>query len=186
MDEGTAKLYAKYWGNGELVNNDGFWEDIYEYYSHEYCDAPLPLEYNPTTVRMVLDLLDCPPRKCGKCCRYNKLKLRPTDIQKITDNTSYTMKDLGLFRDSGKTYMDCSNGCMFLKDNSCTIHKFRPDACFFFPIGSKDVVSGGRDTKQMIIRIKCPTALDIARKVITEAMSKDNLLLLPDLTIIPR
>jgi len=52
-------------------------------------------------------------------------------------------------------------------------------------IGDREAALGGKLVQQMTMRIKCPQALDVARKLITQAMSKGDKLLLPDLTIIP-
>ena len=65
------------------------------------------------------------------------------------------------------------------------IHFQRPDACYFFPVGGEIATSGGKEVAQMYIRIKCPEALAVAREVITKSL-KENQLLLPDLTIIPK
>lgn len=189
MDEGTAKLYAKYWGGKDLAHSDEFWEDVFEYYSQDYRDAPLPLEYNPSTVRMVLDMLDCPPGVCGECCRYNRIRVKPNDIQRIIDNTEYTQEELDklVIVDGNKMFLKGQpDGCPFLVDNACLIHPFRPDGCYLFPIqSSKEVISDGNEIKQMQIRIKCRPALYIARRMITKVIDKGGKLLLPDLTIIP-
>lgn len=189
LDEGEVKLFSKYWGDNDLVNNEDFWQDVYGYYSLEPRDAPLPIRYTPLTVRKVLGMLDCPPGQCGKCCRYKTIKVSAYDIQRITEKTSYSLEDLkGLLKTKeGMTYLNGHpDGCPFLKDNSCTIYEARPDACYLFPIGSKDAALEGKIVQQMLIRIRCPQALDVARTLITQALSKGDKLLLPDLTIIPK
>lgn len=189
FDEGEVKLFSKYWGNNDLASTEEFWADVYEYYSKEPHDAPLPLVYNPQTLRMVQDLLNCPPGKCGDCCRYKKIKVMPFDVERIVENTTYTLEDLNklLVVEGDKKHLNgYPNGCPFLKRNRCTIYKYRPDDCYLFPFSGQDAVLNGAMVKQMWIRIRCPVALAVARTVITRALSKGDKLLLPDLTIIPK
>ena len=188
LDEDEVKLWSKYWGKNNLVQDEGYWQDVYSYYSREYHDAPLPMMFSPSTLRIVSDMLDCPPGLCGKCCYYNHIELNDYDIRRITENTSYTEEDLKKLitvKDGKMTMNGHPDGCPFLKKNRCTIYKFRPDACWMFPFSGKSMMIGNVQVKQMQIRIKCLPALAVARKVITEVMSKGDKLLLPDLTIIP-
>ena len=50
-----SALFSKYWGRNDLVEDDEFWSDVYAYYQQEAIagSAPLPLVFNPYTVRMV-------------------------------------------------------------------------------------------------------------------------------------
>ncbi len=184
-----AALFAKYWGRDDLVNDDEFWQDVYAYYSNESIagSAPMPLVFDPYSVRMVRGWLDCPPGLCGKCCRYDAIQLNPNDFTRIAEHTSYTEEDLRKITTitEGLPALHAGKGCLFLKDNVCTIHKFRPDACYMFPFDGKDAVLDGKTVKQMRIRLICEPALVVARKIITDIMSKDKILL-PDLTVIPR
>lgn len=191
FDTGEIKLFGKYWGDNDLVHNEGFWEDVYAYYSQEPHDAPLPLRYTPPTVRMVQGMLDCPPGVCGKCCNtYKVVPLWPYDIRRIIEKTSFTMEYIeGIINtaEDGKMQMTSHpDGCPFLKDNVCTIYEARPDSCWLFPIGFRDSLLEGKVVQQMTIRIRCLPALTIAREVITESLSKGDKLLLPDLSIIPK
>ena len=188
LDEFEQKLFSKYWGRDDLIQNNEFWRDVYEYYSKEIHDAPLPMVFSPSTLRIVSEMLICPPGQCGKCCYYNHIELNDYDIRRITENTSYTEEDLKklIVEVDGKMTLDGDpDGCPFLKDNECMIYKFRPDACWMFPFSGKSMMIGNEKVKQMQIRIKCEPALAVARKVITEVMSKGDKILLPDLTIIP-
>lgn len=191
LDEGEIKLFSKYWGNNDLVNNEEFWGDIYAYYSKEPHDAPLPLRYTPTSARMVLEMLNCPPGKCGACCStYKVVRITAYDVERIIKRTSYDFEYLkgiiGLKDKDGNFFMNSyPNGCPFLKKNKCTIYEARPDACYLFPIGCRDATQEGGAVLQMIIRIRCRPALDVTRELIAQAMKGDKLLL-PDLTIIPK
>jgi len=184
LNEYEVKLFTKYYGRNDLVTDNEFWQDIYEYYSKEH-DALLPLPFNPYTVRMVLEMLECPPGACGKCCHYNNTQLSVNDCRRIVNNTHYTAEDLDhiVVIKEGKMSLDCTNGCPFLKKNRCTIYKARPDCCYMFPLSGKAAMAG--NVKQMQIRIICEPALAVAKKIITEAVKKGTSILLPDLTIIP-
>lgn len=189
LDEGEVQLFSKYYGRTDLVKDEEFWTDVYGYYSKEIRDAPLPMLFSPSTLRIVTDMLDCPPGLCGKCCYYNHIELNDYDIRRITENTSYTEEDLKkliVVKDNKMTLCGSPDGCPFLKDNACTIYKFRSDACYMFPFMGKSVMLGNERVKQMQIRIKCQPALVVARKIITEVMGKGDKILLPDLTIIPK
>jgi len=188
LDEHEVKLFSKYWGRDDLVEDEAFWQDVYAYYSMEIHNAPLPMAYTPSTLRIVSDMLVCPPGQCGKCCRYNHIELNDYDVRRITENTEYTEEDLKklITEVDGKMTLDGTLGCPFLIRNRCTIYKFRPDACYMFPFSGKSMMIGNIQVKQMQIRIKCESALAVVRKVITEVMSKGDKILLPDLTIIPR
>lgn len=189
LDEHEVKLFSKYWGRNDLVEDEEFWQDIYGYYSRELHNAPLPMVFSPYTLRIVSDMLICPPGICGKCCYYNHTEINDYDIRRITENTKYTeedMKKLIIVKDNRMTMNGHPDGCHFLKKNRCTIYKFRPDACWIFPFSGKSMMIGNVQVKQMQIRIRCQAALDVARKVITEVMGSGDKILLPDLTVIPK
>jgi len=189
LDEYEVQLFSKYYGKNDLVQDEEFWGDVYGYYSKEYHDAPLPMVFSPSTLRIVREMLDCPPGLCGKCCYYNHIQLNDYDLRRITENTRYTEEDLKKLiteKDDKMTMSGDPDGCPFLKKNRCTIYKFRPDACYMFPFSGKSMMIGNERVKQMQIRIKCQPALAVARKVITEVMGKGDKILLPDLTVIPK
>lgn len=189
LDEHKAKLFSKYWGRNDLAGNDEFWQDVYGYYSRELDNAPLPMVFSPSTLRIVSEMLKCPPGKCGRCCDYDHIEINDYDIRRITEGTEHTEEDLKkLIKtvDDKMTMNGHPDGCPFLEKNACTIYRFRPDACWMFPFSGKSVQLGNEKVKQIHIRIKCKPALAVARKVITEVMSKGDKILLPDLTIIPK
>ena len=158
-------LFVQYGGNQDLVNNDEFWQAAFDCYSQEIKSVPLPLRYNPLTVRMIHDMLDCPPGECGKCCYYIKIPLKANDIKRITENTSYNDLDrlIVIDKDGSKYFTGQPDGCPFLKDNTCTIYKYRPDVCYLFPIqsGMFATTSDGQQIQQMYIRVKCPQTMKI-------------------------
>ena len=190
LTSGEQFLFSKYWGRYDLVEYDEFWDDVFKYYSKEIQNAPLPLEYTPLTVRMVSEMLDCPPSKCGLCCFYKRVKLKNNDILRIIDSKSATEEELAkiIQKDaSGERYMSCSpNGCYFLKDNACSIYKNRPDTCYMFPFGNDECEIDGRKTSQMTIRIRCKPALELTKTLIKKSLATGDKLLLPNLMIIKR
>jgi Fe-S-cluster containining protein len=184
-------LFSKYWGRYDLAEYDEFWEDVFKYYSKELKDAPLPLEYNPLTVRMVSDMLDCPPSKCGLCCKhYKKVHLTASDILRLIDSKSATEEELNKILQKDKDnhwFMNCfPNGCHFLKDNVCSVYKYRPDVCYIFPFGSNECGLNGKITKQMTIRMKCRPALEVTKILIKKSLATGDKFLLPNLMIIKR
>ena len=190
LNSQQSALFSKYWGRNDLVEDEEFWSDVYAYYQQEAIagSAPLPLLFSPYTVRMVGEWLACPPGKCGKCCHYDAVQLNRNDIARIIKNTEYTEDSLGgiVSTDGDIPVLLAGSGCPFLKHNRCTIHGFRPDACYMFPFDGRDAVMGGKPAKQMCIRLICEPALAVARRVITQIMSDSDKILLPDLTVIPR
>jgi len=189
LTSGEQFLFSKYWGRNDLTECDEFWEDVFNYYSKETRNAPLPLEYNPLTMRMVFDTLKCPPGECGLCCNYKRVPMQDYDIQKLLDNECATEEELSKIikiTSDGNKYMDCENGCFFLKDKTCSIYQYRPNVCYLFPFSGEDCVMDGKNTKQMMIRIRCKPALEVTRELITKSLSTGKKLLLPNLMIIGR
>jgi hypothetical protein len=176
-------LFAKYWGK-EL--GEEFWADINTRYLHSDALIALPVEFNLQNVQKVLSLLNCPPGKCGACCKYEKIQVSEEDIKKIVSNTPY--KNLDVKKDSGGYYLDGSkDGCPFLKDNACTIWAYRPFTCYLYPIqGGRPALLNGQQKNQMMIRLYCPSSIDITRRVISMALENPNSMLLPDLSVINR
>jgi len=192
LDTGEQKLFAKYWGMVELEKNEAFWDDVYEYYSKEPRDAPLPIRYTPLTVRRVLDMLECPQGGCDNCCKtYGVVSVSPYDRERIVKYTAYSYEDLTalLTVDEKGVYINSKKdgACPFLGDKGCTIYSARPDTCYIFPLGFKKASINGEIVQQMQIRIRCPQALAVARELITAAVTEGKeKMLLPDLTIIPK
>jgi len=190
LTEAEQKLFAKYYGVPDLQANEGFWEDVFSLMSNPGTNIVLPLRYNPRTVRRVLDMLDCPPNKCGACCHYKIVSLNEVDIKRM-EQAIGSLEDRLEGRlevgNDGNTYMGCEGGCQFLVDNACSIYKVRPDVCYFFPIqGPVDAIANGGVVQQMRIRLKCRASFEVIRKLITEAVNEGKRILLPDLTIVEK
>jgi hypothetical protein len=178
------ELFAKYWGK-EL--DEEFWADVNARYLHSNLLIALPVEYNFQNVKRVLSLLDCPPGRCGACCKYEKIHVSQEDINKIVANTEY--KSLGVKKDKdGCDYLEGSNGgCPFLKENTCIIWDNRPFICYLYPIqGGRPALLDGQQKNQMMLRLYCPSSISITRRVIEMALENPNSMLLPDLSVINR
>lgn len=175
------KLFAKYWGK-EL--GEEFWADVNDLYLHSDALIALPVEFTLQNVQRVLSLLNCPPGKCGACCKYEKIQVSQEDIRKIVDNTQH--KNIDVKSDKSGYYLDGSKGgCPFLKDDACTIWPYRPFTCYLYPIqGGRPALLKGEQKNQMMIRLYCPSSIIITRRVIEMALENSNSMLLPDLSVI--
>ena len=82
--------------------------------------------------------IDC--TKCANCCRQSIVSLRAAEVARIAvflgmDEAEaaqhYTVRDAESPR--ARTLRTGKDGCVFLKDNLCTIYPARPEACRNFP-----------------------------------------------------
>jgi len=75
-------------------------------------------------------------KQCGECCRVRGVPLTLFDIERIEKNTD---KEFALYDISRKKFVIekriWDNGCVFLDDINCTIHKYKPLICRLFPLG---------------------------------------------------
>ncbi|MDD4985111.1 MAG: YkgJ family cysteine cluster protein [Dehalococcoidales bacterium] len=175
LTPGEARLYAR-WNGKDVVDNDEFWADAYKQLMDT--DIPLPYKYNPSTVRIIHDLLDCPPGNCGLCCHYSQVPIAQHDIKRM-DRGGIKVPELHK-KEDGTLYFDCSQGCPFLEDNKCSIYRYRPDACWIFPVQHRT------DSELLYMRVKCKPGMAVIREVITDAVKQNNWILLPNLICIER
>jgi len=177
-----TKLFSKYWGEPHLEDVETFWSEVFEAYRGAKMNLPVPLQLNAFDIRYARELLDCPSGTCADCCHYAQVPITEREIQRIVDNTDYTLDDvegqLGA-NDKGR-FLRCQSGCMFLEDKACKIYDHRPDICWLFPIQPTT------STGQMMIRPLCESANKVIRKLVTDLVKKTNALLLPNLNIVPR
>lgn len=183
------EMFGKYWGQENLAFNEHFWEDASASYCDGFTNIMMPLVHCPESVRRVLDILECPPGKCGKCCCYSVIQVNDFDIRRIIDNTDYTQKDMDELvkvKEDGNKFLDGTNGCPFLKDDTCLVYKYRPDTCYLFPIqGPRQAFINDKPIQQMLIRAKCPESMKVIRNILTDAVVTNKMMLLPDLSLIP-
>jgi len=175
LSPGEARLYSKYYGM-DFIDDDKFWDDVLIYMKD--FDIPMPMRYNPQTVRLVHEILDCPPGNCGGCCNYQEVPLSRNDIKRL--NKAGIELPPVLTKPNGNQYFSCLNGCPFLIENSCSIYSHRPDACWVFPAQHVD----GNDL--LHIRVRCPASVRVIREIITSAVKENNFLLLPNLLCIEK
>lgn len=180
------RSFAKYWGVKDLHLNDEFWTEVLLFYREKV--VPVPLLHTPQSCRRVLFMLECPPGKCGLCCRYDTVPVDSSDLKLIAENTEWDMEKLGGIvktNDQGGVFIPCKDGCPFLVDNACSIYEYRPNICYFFPINTpRKGNMGGQEVDVMTIRVKCPSSVNIIRALVNESLVSGGILL-PDLTIIP-
>lgn len=186
MSELTAAektMFAKYGGRRDLIDDEDFWLEVLVLYGGGGgTNIPLPIEYNPLTVRRVLDAVDCPPGGCQDCCHYPRTSIRDIDHERLLAGLGNDCPPINM--DGKGTWIDTSSGCPLAKDGKCSAYEYRPDICYLFPIqGGRDVVYNGRATQQMVIRAKCLPSVTAIRKFLTEAIEPTQMLL-PNLEIV--
>ena len=171
-------MFARYWGRIDLVDSEQFWDDCMILLKNH--NVVVPLEHNPSTVRRVLEILECPAGECGECCNYSKVPLNEWDIEKLGDAVPCVHK-------GDEQYIDASGGCPLLKDKRCSIYARRPDACYMFPIDTPlKTTYDGKPFSAMRIRLRCSPALKIIRMLITKSMASGKTMMLPDLTLLSK
>ncbi|MEW5693569.1 MAG: YkgJ family cysteine cluster protein [Candidatus Hydrogenedentota bacterium] len=92
-------------------------------------------------------------KNCGECCRYYTAILTIYDIAKIMHNTGIRPSEFVEFYKEGATkdvsddlylvteqgryligFKKTEEGCIFLKDNKCSIHNYKPPICKLYPL----------------------------------------------------
>jgi hypothetical protein len=106
--------------------------------------------------------IDC--TKCANCCRYSVVSVRAAEIARIAAYLSldeaavvehFTSPDAESPR--ARTLLSNKKGCVFLKDNLCSIYPARPEACRNFPHVAPGTHSlGGRLESQCRWAPLCP------------------------------
>jgi Fe-S-cluster containining protein len=195
-------MFAKYYGEQNLIDNDAFWVDVQKVYKDT--DIVLPLVVNYKTIRIYQDYMKCNPGECGGCCNrdwytsvskhdYDRIKRNSPEILKILDEHLVRSEDESITDEEKKKIgkMSIKGPCPFLKDNVCSIYEIRPDTCKFFPMQlEKHMISDidGEKMDMMSVRIQCVQSVNAARSVFRELLDKseDKLLLLPNLNLVNR
>jgi Fe-S-cluster containining protein len=188
LNEVEMTLFARYHGVTDLEKRDDFWDHAFKVYAGEI--LPLPMAYNPPSVRYYLDCLKCRPGECGGCCHYGRIDVRIWDIERILESGLVNPGELDklLQKDKdGALYFDGSKGCPMLEENACRIYRCRPDVCYLFPLqGSSSARVDGKQINQMTMKIQCRQSWDVARKIITATVLQTNGMLLPNMQVIKR
>lgn len=183
LDAQEMIMFAKWHGIIDLAHNEAFWDDCLERYIGK--SVTLPYDDTPDERRMAAEMIHCPPSVCGECCRYyDRIAITPDEYKLISSNVRGR---INIDVDGDRLYLNLGNGCQFLEDNACTIYDFRPAVCRAFPIlDPRETVSpDGTVFRQLQIRLQCPPALSAIKAILKRACSDSNLMLLPDLSIIP-
>lgn len=170
LSPGEARLFARYDGK-DFLEDEQFWADVLTFMRG--CDIPLPYRYNPYTVRLVHELLDCRAGACGDCCRYKETPIDQTDMERW-DRAGIPRPPL-CRKEDGTFYLDTSQGCPFLKDKRCSIYAHRPNACWVFP------AQHFPDNELLFIRVHCLAAVAVLRRIVTRAARENGFKVLPNL-----
>jgi Fe-S-cluster containining protein len=170
-------MFSKYYGDKDLVSNEGFWGDAFLNYQN--FTIPLPLVDTPESRRRLKDMFSCPKGKCSMCCReYIRVPVGDMDIKRLGDEFVKEDKD-------GK-FLDTSKGCPYLVEGVCSVYEKRPDTCAQFPVQkSREAFVGDTKIAQMQYRLKCIPALNVIRELMVEAC-QGNVILMPDLNLIQK
>jgi len=172
VNKADSRMFSKYYGRRDLDQDEGFWKDALETYRD--LDVPLPMAANHSSIRMMLEYVDCKAGECGGCCSYHQVILNDFDLIRLREGGITNAVDE---KQDNKKYMRCDNGCRYLKDKLCSIYRYRPDACSFFPLQILKM------NEAMSIRIKCPNALNAIRQVV-KIYLLNKYTLLPNLNLI--
>ena len=167
-----------------LIDDDQFWDGVYDQYLSK--DLCLPVECSQYAVRDVADSIVCPP-DCGYCCKhYKRVQVTDRDVDRLLEHTGINITQ-ATYMHGECTYLNIQGGCMFLSDNSCTVYKHRPDACYFMPIQwmyNYDT-EGKQINKNLYIRIECKQAVQAIRSIFRSLLKYNpELQLLPTLAVV--
>jgi Fe-S-cluster containining protein len=113
--------------------------------------------------------IDC--TQCANCCRVSEVGITDRDIDKLAKFIGVTREEF--LRDS--TQRDETNdlilkktdaGCVFLKDNLCTVYEARPQNCANFPHLVRGTGSIASRMWQLVDRAEyCPIVYNWMEKV---------------------
>ena len=119
--------------------------------------------------------IDC--KKCGNCCKILSPTFDKKDIEKLSKHLKispeqferqYLIKD----EDSGKPKIK-EKPCPFLKDNMCTVEKYKPHQCREYPYLQK------RDFTSRLIRVidnysVCPIVFNVYEHLKDRLLSHED------------
>jgi Fe-S-cluster containining protein len=189
LTENDQKMFSKWYGKTNLINEDEFWNDVLSVYGETNLAMPYALTFR--SMRIYHDYLKCTGGDCGHCCdRDWYTPVTQYDLERIRRNNpeAYEIAELHLEEFKGQPAI--KGPCPFLIDKKCSIYDYRPDTCAFFPVQAdihEKVKLNGKDGEIMFVRVKCKPSVDAIREMFRELLEKDsNLLLLPNLNIIPK
>lgn len=80
--------------------------------------------------------IDC--TKCANCCRVTETGIDERDVQRLAKflgaSPDEFLRDYSAKAEDGELILKRDeNGCVFLKDNLCTVYEARPQNCANFP-----------------------------------------------------
>jgi len=113
--------------------------------------------------------IDC--TQCANCCRVSEVGITDRDIEKLAKFLGMSRAEF--LRDStqrddedGLILKKTEAGCVFLKDNLCTVYEARPQNCANFPHLVRGTGSIASRTWQFVDRAEyCPIVYNWIEKV---------------------
>lgn len=179
LNPAEGRMFAKYGGDRNLIDNEMFWLEVLASYQGAVVVMPIPNALE--AYRKLAEMLECPPGQCGACCRcYDTVPLNDLDIKRLEKvKTPDELKSL-ISEIDGKKSLISKGGCPFLVNDSCSIYDKRPDSCVQFPCQTPVQTAAG---PLITYRIKCQAGLNVIRQVMREAVSAGKLMLLADLSL---
>jgi uncharacterized protein len=113
--------------------------------------------------------IDC--TTCANCCRVSEVEITDRDIDKLAKFLGMTrdefIRDSTQQAESGELILKRTEaGCVFLKDNLCTVYETRPQNCANFPHLVRGAGSIDSRMWQFVDRVEyCPIVYNWMEKV---------------------
>jgi hypothetical protein len=113
--------------------------------------------------------IDC--TACANCCRVTEVEITGRDVEKLAKFLGMTkeefIRDSTLQAESGEMILKrTETGCVFLKDNLCTVYQARPQNCANFPHLVRGTGSIDSRMWQFVDRVEyCPIVYNWMEKV---------------------
>ncbi|HTA69717.1 MAG TPA: YkgJ family cysteine cluster protein [Bryobacteraceae bacterium] len=113
--------------------------------------------------------IDC--TQCANCCRVSEVGITDRDIEKLAkflgmSRTEFLRDSTQRDDEDGLILKKTEAGCVFLKDNLCTVYEARPQNCANFPHLVRGTGSIASRTWQFVDRAEyCPIVYNWIEKV---------------------
>lgn len=122
----------------------------------------------PGLRQQILKMIEC--KRCGWCCKYNKVYVKLSEIRRIRKYLHMTMEDfMDKYVEKNHEEYYFHVPCPFLisdKDGKygCTVHPVRADVCRNFPLDTMTMTIGECHMSKEILNIieKCTGITDVS------------------------
>ena len=184
LTETDKWMFSKYYGRLDLVDDDGFWDDVLVVYKD--ANVPLPMPVKPEAVRQFFDGFEC--ARCGDCCKYEHTQLAQREVDRINQTSEENARLLATALEEFQNGPSIKAVCPFLGEGTCSVYKVRPHTCYFFPLQlhvGTEIEVNGKKQSVMFCRVKCPSSVKAIRTVIRDMLGRNSkFVLLPNLNIV--